>query len=326
MNYIGSKKKLSQWILNTVVSEVEKLDDKVFCDLFAGTGTVGQTFKPYTKSVISNDLEYYSFVLNKNYIENTKNLYEYIKILQEIKNKIKPVKGFIYNNFCSSANRLYFSDINGQLIDAWRIKIENYKDDENLYYFLLASLLESADKVANVASVYASFLKKLKKTALKELDVQPATFIETNQTNKVFNEDALELITKIEGDILYLDPPYNTRQYSANYHILNIIATYDTTIKLKGKTGLPENYNKSKFSSKKDVISAFETLIKNANFKHIFLSYNNEGIIPTNTIKEIMEKYGKYKLIEKDYKRFKADSNREYKSDVVKEQLHVLNK
>jgi adenine-specific DNA-methyltransferase len=322
MNYLGSKKKLSKWILENIVSEVGDLSNKVFCDLFAGTGIVGQTFKPYVQKVISNDLEYYSFVLNKNYIENTKDLNEFISILNNIKKNIKPIKGFIYNNYCSPSNRLYFTDENGMLIDAWRIEIENYKSNKNLYYFLLTSLLESADKVANVASVYAAYLKKFKKTALNKLIVKPAEFLETEQTNEVYNKNALELITEINGDILYLDPPYNTRQYSTNYHILNIIAKYDTNLKLKGKTGLPENYNKSEFSSKRQVVEAFEYLIKNAEFKYIFMSYNNEGIIPQDTIKEIMSKYGKYKLIEKDYQRFTTST--ENKNKKVKEQLHIL--
>ena len=73
MNYIGSKFKLSSWIEDEVRKAVgTDLTDKVFCDIFAGTGIIGRTFKKDVKSVISNDLEHYSFVLNKNYIENSK--------------------------------------------------------------------------------------------------------------------------------------------------------------------------------------------------------------------------------------------------------------
>ena len=111
---------------------------------------------------------------------------------------------------------------------------------------------------------------------------------------KVYNEDINELINKIHGDVLYLDPPYNARQYCTNYHILETIARYDNP-EIKGKTGL-RNYDtqKSKYCSKRTVKSEFEDLIKKANFKYIFLSYNNEGLMSVDVIKDIMSKYGTY--------------------------------
>ena len=159
--------------------------------------------------------------------------------------------GFIYNNYCSPANRLYFSDENGKKIDTIRMEIEKFKYDEDLYYFLLASLIVSADKVANTASVYGAFLKHLKKSAKKKLILEAAYFEENENEHEVLQEDANLLIKKISGDILYLDPPYNHRQYGANYHLLNTIAEYKEFIP-KGKTGLREYY-KSNYCKKSEV-------------------------------------------------------------------------
>ena len=190
----------------------------------------------------------------------------------------------------------------------------------------MASLLESADKVANTASVYGAYLKKLKTSAQKKLELKPAEFAETNQDNLVFQKDANQLINDLSGDILYLDPPYNARQYGANYHLLNTIANYKPFTP-KGKTGLPK-YNKSNYSSKPKVAEAFEELIKNADFKHIFLSYNNEGLLPPEQLREILERYGSYDLATTKYNRFKADKteNRNHKASSVVEYLHVLTK
>ncbi|PNV83142.1 MAG: modification methylase [Sulfurimonas sp.] len=333
MNYIGSKYKLSAFLEDEIRAVVGgTLNDKVFCDMFAGTGVVGRIFKQYVKSVISNDIEDYSYVLNKNYIQNYAQLQDnksYIKELNEL-----PLRddGFIYNHYClgSGSGRQYFSDENGKKIDTIRLKIDELKRskkiDDNMYYFLLASLIESADKVANTASMYAAFLKTLKKPAQRKLILEPAYFEQSHNGHVVYQEDSNSLIKKIKGDILYLDPPYNHRQYGANYHILNTIALYDEFVP-KGKTGM-RAYSRSMYCKKNRVRESFEELIKNADFKYIFLSYNNEGIMSKDEVKYIMSKYGKYDLKVKAYKKLKVDKKKSInkKSDFTYEYLHILQK
>ena len=333
MNYIGSKHKLLPFLKSTIHSVVgEDLSDKIFCDIFAGTGIVGRNFKTEVKKVIANDCEYYSYVLNKNYIENHTEIANKQNFIDEL--NIVPIidNGFIYTNYCvgGSSERQYFSDYNGKKIDSIRQKIEEWRNDNrinsNLYYFLLASLLECADKVANTASVYGAYLKQLKKSAQKDLILKPAIYDLNDREHQVFNTDSNVLISQINGDILYLDPPYNSRQYGANYHLLNTIAKYDIFIP-KGKTGMRE-YQKSSYCSSAKVSVEFENLIKNAQFQYIFLSYNNEGLMSVENVKKIMQKYGKYNLAEIDYQRFKADrtENRNHKADKTKEFLHILEK
>lgn len=332
MNYIGSKNKLSNFIKSTVYSVVgEDLSENVFCDIFAGTGIVGRGFKQEVKKVISNDFEYYSYVLNRNYIGNHLPLINKEQFISEL-NNLKPIEGFIYANYCKGKNgeRQYFSDENGRKIDSIRVQIETWKKNnsigDNIYYFLLASLLESADKVANTASVYGAYLKHLKKSAQKDLILSPAEFKISPNSHEVYNTDSNLLIKDIEGDILYLDPPYNARQYGANYHLLNTIAKYDNFTP-KGKTGL-RDYNKSKYCSTATVKDEFEALIRNANFKYIFLSYNNEGLMSVEHIRKTMSKYGKYDLASTHYQRFKADKdeNRNHTATKTEEYLHILEK
>jgi len=200
MNYIGSKYKLSNWIKSEINKKV-KVKEKIFCDIFAGTGIIGRVFKRSVKKVIANDIEYYAYVLNRNYIGNHKNLKEKLEIIEYLNNLPLRDDGFMYKNYCSPAKRLYFSDENGKKIDSIRMEIEKFKNDEDLYYFLLASLIESADKVANTASVYGAFLKKLKKSAQKELILEPAIYEENDNEHEIYQKDANELIKK------------NTRRY-----------------------------------------------------------------------------------------------------------------
>ena len=330
MNYIGSKFKLSKFIKSEIKNVVGEMKDKVFCDLFAGTGAIARVFKTESKKIIANDFEYYSYVLNRNYIGNHEE-FEWRELIDELDN-LEGLEGFIYKNYCLSleSERQYFSNENGKKIDAIRQKIEDWRINgrinENQYYFLLTSLLENADAVANTASVYGAYLKHLKKSANKTLTLKPAFFDLNEAEHEVFNSDANALIKKIAGDVLYLDPPYNARQYGSNYHLLNTIAKYDEFIP-NGKTGLRE-YARSRYCQKNEVAKVFENLIENANFKYIFLSYNNEGLMSKETVKKTMQKYGRYDLTTTNYQRFKADKteNRNHKATETVEFLHVLEK
>ena len=170
-------------------------------------------------------------------------------------NQLEGIDSLIYKEYSESgsSDRLYFNAVNGKKIDAIRIHIEQLllssEIDKEFYFLLLATLLVAVDKVANTASVYCAYLKKLKKTALKDIKMLPIQRAMKQIEHKVYNADSNDLIKTIDGDILYLDPPYNGREYSSYYHLLNTIAIYDTDFKPQGKTGL-RPYKTSSFCLK----------------------------------------------------------------------------
>lgn len=344
MNYIGSKLSLLDFIEKSV-DEVTGGNYESVCDLFAGTGAVGRRFKRKGKHIIANDIQFYSFVLNRHYIGNSKPLgfAGLENVIPELNNStsrpeavceylssLEGGEGFIYQNYClgGSNQRQYFSDENGKLCDSVRSKIDAWKsenlinDDE--YFFLLCSLLESIDKVANTASVYGAYLKALKKSAQKKLKITPAEILLSEAKHSVYNDDANKVAKENHVDVLYLDPPYNQRQYATNYHLLETIAKNDNP-EIHGKTGL-RNYDdqKSQYSSRAQVKAAFADLIKNAKAKYIFLSYNNEGLLDLEYIKEVMSSRGHYGYFTQEYQRFKADSKREYLANKTVEYLHYV--
>lgn len=323
MRYIGNKTKLVEWIYDVIKKYcANNLKELTFADLFAGTGSVSFFMKDKCKSLIVNDLEYYSYVLNKFYIENNQNLNPQIKY--------ESYEGNVYNNYSpreTTFGRMFFTENNAKLIDGFRKSIEeNFNNkliNENEYYCLLTSLIEAVDKVSNTTSVYGAYLKTFQKNALNKINfITPETKIILNQINKVYNCDANELIKHINGDILYLDPPYNHRQYSSNYHVLNNILT-NSNFESNSKSGVNKNNNKSKYSIKKEALNSLDDLIKNAKFKYIFISYNAEGIISLNDFKTVCEKYGTYYIEKKEYKRYKSNNNNEQDKTVF-EYLHIL--
>lgn len=330
MNYIGSKYSLLDFIHKTIykVTGYKPGDSFIFADLFSGTGVVGASFRENGSEVISNDIQYYSYVINKYLIENTE---EIDCSLVEYLNSLEGIEGFVYNNYCagSGSGRNYFTDENGKKCDAIRMEIEKlFKKsiiDVQTYFALLAGLINSIDKYANTASVYGAFLKHIKKSAKKEFFLELMPNVE-GPKGKIYNEDVNSIITNVKGDVLYLDPPYNARQYCSNYHVLETIARYDNPV-LRGKTGLRDSdEQKSKFCSKREIENEFEFLISNSNFKYIFLSYNNEGLMDVKKIKTIMSKYGRYKCFTQSHRRFKADKdeNRQISESKTTEYLHCL--
>lgn len=326
LNYIGSKKTLLDFIDFVIIKINNKLgDDKnkiKFFDGFAGSGVVGKFFNhKYGYNTYSNDLEFYSFVLSYAllkvpYSVKLQNIIENLNLLT------KPIDDNNFNlitlNYSEKGKekRKFWTTTNAEKADAIMENIHNslknklITKDES--YFLIASLLSSFDKVANTASVYGAFLKKYKNSALKTLVVKPIhtdVNITNHNTNTVFNLDINSPdITKNKFDIVYLDLPYNARQYSSNYHPLNFIAKYDKNIIPYGKTGLLKNSNKSNYSIKKNVVETFTNLINDLDAKFILVSYNNEGLMDSDTIVDILKSKGKTSLYKYEYKKFKSQA------------------
>lgn len=341
MNYIGSKHSILNFLEESIV-DFTKMENGIFCDIFAGTGVVGKYFKTLGYDVIANDNQYYSYVLNKHYLENNGEL-KFNTLKQKgiddvfiYLNKIEGVQKFITDNYTQEGTlkkeyeRKYFTYNNALKIDAIRDQIEKWYKTEWInkeeYFYLLSCLLEAADRVANTASVYEAFLKEFKRSAQNDLELKPIDIVVNKKTkNKVYIEDANGLIKRIKGDILYLDPPYNVRKYSSNYHMLETIALCDCPT-IKGKTGIRTDGIKSLFNNKNKVAEALENLIKDAKFKYIFLSYNDEGILSLNEIENIMQKYGRYYRYEKNHKRYKANKDKETTKKTTIEYLHALEK
>ena len=180
---------------------------------------------------------------------------------------------------------------------------------------------------ANIAGVYAAFQKKWDIRAVKKLILRPITLVLNKKENKSFNANSVNLLSQIETDILYLDPPYNHRQYAPNYHLLETIARNDSP-EIKGIAGLRNYENqKSKFCNKETALQELHTIAKDATFSTLILSYNTEGTMPKAKILDILQQFGDTELVEFDYLRFKSNNNGDSKhKKFIKEQLYILRK
>ena len=302
MRFIGNKTNLLGKI-KEVIDENCNDGSQIFCDIFCGTGSVSRFFKPYYR-IISNDLLYFSHVLSAATIENN-SLPSFDKLKQTGINDpfaylettdASDVSGFATQEYSPAgrAGRMYLTIESAQRIDFIRATVEEWKKNNLIdtyeYKYLIAALIEGIPYVSNITGTYGAFLKSWDKRAFKRFELIKLSVVDNNQRNICYNEDANELIKKISGDILYIDPPYNERQYLPNYHLLETIAKYDSPL-LKGVTGVrPYGNEKSDYCIKKSVKPALESLIVNADFKHIVISYSDDGLLTAEEILEILKR------------------------------------
>ena len=326
LNYIGSKFQLLDWLTEHIREKTgwATFAGKRIADLFAGTGIVSHYFRTQSACVFSNDAELYSAVITHAFTKSSFTL-QCSAIIEQLQaelnaNKHAQTVGFITEKYSpyNGNERMFFTVENAKRIDYLRQRIEDlYNADIDQHKFLLASLLLSADAVSNVPAVYGCYLKKFKAKALKNLLFVPIHTMQASSEalSAVFNKDVLsaDLLSQLPAslDMVYLDPPYNERQYSKNYFPLNMIALTPTQQKeerpLKGKTGIPESCFLSPFCRKgKTVEDAFEKLFKELDTQWLFLSYNSESIVSKEKMLALMGKYGTATVIEKPYKRFKS--------------------
>ncbi len=350
MRFIGNKENLVEKIYHLL--DIRKIKGKSIFDVFSGTASVSKYFKKLNYKVISADLLYFSYVLQRAYICNNINN-NFSKLLKELPksnnslfvspleliinylNTLPLIEGFIYQNYTplgsSKLNipRMYFSNENGKKIDTIRIQIEKWKIDdlinENEYFILLACLIETVPYYANISGVFAAFQKNWDSRALKSLNLRLIENIINKHENLCYYGNSMDLIKSLEADIFYLDPPYNERQYAPNYHILETIAKYDYP-EIYGISGMRDYTNqKSNFCNKEKGFEELKYIIENGKYKTLIMSYNTEGIILKENIIELMKNNGEFELIEFDYLRFKSNSNGVNKNKkYIQEQLYIL--
>ena len=333
MRYIGNKTKL----LSFLSSRIRRLgiEPGIVHDAFAGTAAVGRALKAEGWRVHSSDLMTYSYVMQRALVvaSRTRGV---DALARRLTREGTPHDGFFARNFGPAGGRMYFTDENARHIDGARTALQAWRKsgevDDETYYVLLAGIIEGADRVANTAGVYAAYIKRWQPNALKPFAVITEPPVASRVRCRAYQADALHVAHTLgKIDLLYLDPPYNTRQYAGYYHVPELIARgwFDDDVALRGKTGLiADGGQRSDWCSRRRAPGALRALLAATGARHVLVSYNTEGVIRDQEFRAILEAAaldGRVRRFTKQYKRYRADSDREgrrYKGDVVRELLY----
>lgn len=355
MRYLGNKESLLSFIDTVLAMHGLKSTREAplcVCDPFTGTTSVARHLKRQEWRVVSSDIMAYSYALQHAYIAMNEappftgladagaldpeiNLpVPFYRVIAHL-NNLRGVEGFYYWNYSpdGTVGRRYFTSANALRIDAIRQTIRWWSEmgwlSDAERYLLVAALIESVSKVANVAGTYAAYLKRWDPRAHKPLVLSAPQIIHSACDHSINMVDANELVPQQECDLLYIDPPYNTRQYCTNYHILETLALGDDP-EVKGVAGLRvENAKRSPYSRSGEAEEALSKLVREAKARYILMSYSSEGLIPDARVVEILSERGNVEVHACEYPRFRSDADgdkRRYKGNgTVQEMLFWVN-
>lgn len=305
--YLGNKYRILAFI-KQIISE-NCGDFESFADIFAGTGAVSSAYTD--KILYTNDILYSNYLCHLTWfsdeafdiskIENYINLYN---------SEIPFEENYMTQNFSGT----YFSDKVCSKIGFVRENIENEfrsgKINSRERAMLITSLLYGIDKIANTCGHYDAYRKNAELPESFTMCVPEPN--ENLKHNHCFNEDTNELVKKISADVVYIDPPYNSRQYCDAYHLIENIARWEKPEVFGIAKKMDRTALKSKYCTR-EVPVAFEDLIKNITAKYIVVSYNNmakkgndrsNARISDSQILETLENKGDVKTFSQPLKAF----------------------
>lgn len=306
--YLGNKYKLLPFITGVVEKECAGIE--TVADIFAGTGAVASAFPD--KAVITNDLMYSNYICHCAWFGAQ--AYDQKKIADFVARynaKTRCGENYMTRNFAGT----YFNKRNCAKIGYIREDIErSYKKgelNERERALLITSLLYAMDKIAATCGHYDAYRKGAAYEGALELAV-PLARANNRPGNRCFNEDANELVKRIRADLIYIDPPYNSRQYCDAYHLLENVARWEKPEVFGVAKKMDRSGMKSRYCTA-GAAEAFEALVGDIRARYILLSYNNmaekgnsrsNAKISDEDILRILRQKGVVKVFSESYKPF----------------------
>lgn len=303
--YIGSKAKLVDWILSSV--NIHK--EQSICDLFAGSGVVAHKFIniPSINQIVLNDILLSNEIIYNAFFLGQSADWYLLNELKDLFNNIELNENYFSDNFSDK----YFSHNDCLKIGSIREYIEILSLDKLHIDILLTSLIYSIDKIANTVGHYEAYIKK--QIPEDKFVFELINPIKHNKQVSIYRQNANDLASEIKTDIVFIDPPYNSRQYSRFYHIYENLVAWEKPI-LTGSALKPSPSNMSEYC-RTNAPKELNRLIKDLDCNLILLTYNNtynskskssQNKISFDEIVAILEQKGKLTIKEKEHHYFNA--------------------
>lgn len=351
ITYIGNKRKLVPWIMEVIEEIYPNRRDLVALDGFAGSGVVSRALMSFCSTLHSNDMEYYSYILLRCFLETpTKEQRYHIMTHFETMRSLDMTEIGFFSRLYSpvdtydvkAGERCFYTRENAIIIDTLLKYI--FSVDENIRHYLLGPLIIKASINVNTAGVFRGFYKKdgvghfggagenALERILAPIQIDIPLWSNSKCTSLCYNSDINKLIIEFkddELDLIYLDPPYNEHPYASNYFMLNLIASGEEPTDYSKVSGIPKVWNKSTFNGRGSAYNAMLELLRECvkKGKYVLISYNNEGLITEDEWCDIfLELECNVKTFKKEYDTYHGSRNLAGRSKTVMEILYLINR
>lgn len=353
ITYIGNKRALLPFIGQGLERVRRRLGKKrlVTFDVFSGSGIVARYFKRFSERLVANDLETYAFIINSCYLTNKgevpmDELEAWYQRLRASLTEDRLEPGLVSELYAPAdmeqiraGERCFYTPRNARYIDTARRCIEEVP--QNLRPFFLGPLLSEASVHANTSGVFKGFYKDAStgrgqyggknrdalKRILGPIDLPFPVFSNFDTDLELYQEDSNQLVHRIEPvDVAYIDPPYNQHPYGSNYFMLNLIANYERPQQVSTVSGIPKDWNRSRYNTKQYARQALQELVAAIKAPYLLISFNSEGFIGLAEMIELLQAVGKTEVLETTYNTFRGSRNLKHRPVHVKEYLYLVEK
>ena len=318
--YIGCKAKLIDWIFELINKHTHNVSS--FCDIFAGTGVVAHRALEQYSQVVVNDFLYSNNVMYQAFFGNDKWSESKVDHIISEFNTLNP-KGLRDNYFSKNFGDKFFDNDTAKIVGYIRAKLQQMSGNltKKEFAILLASLIYSIDRRANTLGHFDAYIKKTITPQPFEMHMIDAKSYPGVQ---IYQKDANKLAREIHVDLTYIDPPYNSRQYSRFYHVYENLVQWKKP-KLYGTALKPKEENMSEYC-RNAALGAFTDLVSNIDSRYLVVSYNNtyhskssssENKIKLEQLEDVLSKCGETQIFNHEFKAFNSgktefDDHREY--------------
>jgi len=351
ITYIGNKRALLPFIgsaLQTIKQDLGR-DKLRIVDLFSGSGVVARYFKQHAEHIIANDLETYSRVSNQCFLSNESVINRQAltelcnRLHDEIESRLAP--GFITRLYAPNdelaiqpTDRVFYTRRNAMYLDTARQLIEAAPTDYR--HLLLAPLLAKASVHANTSGVFKGFYKGKHGSGqfgghgrdaltriLGNIRLVPPVLSRFECSSEVCQQDANVLVKDLDPvDVAYIDPPYNQHPYGSNYFMLNLLADYREPSAISTVSGIPVDWNRSRYNQRAEAESALLELVAACRAKYLLISYNSEGFVANDRFVDALQNLGQLTVMQTAYNTFRGSRNLRDRAIHVTEFLYLLKK
>jgi adenine-specific DNA-methyltransferase len=303
VKYLGSKRALLPLVLRAIESVASR---GTVLDLFSGTSRVGHALKARGYRVLANDHAAFAETFARCYVEaDAERVRRDAETLLADLDRLPGSPGWFTDTYAVQSR--YVQPRNAERVDAVREAIERRGLDPETKAVVLTALVEATDRVDSTTGVQMAYLKRWAPRSYRDLRLRVPEVLPRAASGKgeAHRLEAGDAALRLEGDVAYLDPPYNGHSYLGNYHVWESLVLWDK----------PETYGlarkrvdvrdrRSPFNHRLRAEGAFAEVVARVRARHLVVSFSDEGFLARDEVERLLSVRGEVRVLQTAHRRY----------------------